>query len=210
MAAPIQSKHWDRTLPILNQGDLGSCTANAGTGALGTEPYWSRVGRKVVPADAVAAEQFAVSLYTAATHVDPWPGSYPPEDTGSSGLAVCKVLRSRGIISGYRWATTAQGLARLLQDGPVLLGMPWHEAFMEPAPGGWIEHGDWRRSPVVGGHEVEIVGVEVDGRDMTRSVLTLTNSWGVGWADRGFFRMRLSTYMALKDCDLKQFVVAAQ
>jgi hypothetical protein len=84
MATPLQSKHWERRLGILQQGDLGSCTANAATGALGTEPFYSQVGHRVLPDGVDLAEAYAVALYSAATKVDPWPGSYPPEDTGSS------------------------------------------------------------------------------------------------------------------------------
>jgi hypothetical protein len=34
--AAIQTVHWQRAIPILDQGQLGSCTGNAGTGFLGT------------------------------------------------------------------------------------------------------------------------------------------------------------------------------
>jgi hypothetical protein len=197
---------WQRVLGILDQGSLGSCTGNAGVGALGTQPFYDAMGRQM-PLDVAAAERYAVQLYADATRLDVWPGSYPPEDTGSSGLAVCKVLRSRGVIAGYRWATSPAGLARLLQEGPVLLGMPWYSAFFDPAPGGWIERGDWQRSGVAGGHEVEVVGIDVDAHDFGRSALTLANSWGTGWGERGYFRMRLATYSQLWGCDVKQFVI---
>jgi hypothetical protein len=97
-----------------------------------------------------------------------------------------------------------------LQDGPVLLGAPWYNAWFEPAPGGWLERPGWQRSGIAGGHEVELIGVDVDTRDLSRSVLYGANSWGSGWSDHGYFKLRLSTYEQLKECDLKQFVVAAQ
>ena len=86
---------------VLDQGQLGSCTGNAGTGALGTQPFYDAVGSTVMPDpnDEAAAEQFAVQLYSDATVVDGYPGDYPPDDTGSSGLAICKVLKSRGTIT---------------------------------------------------------------------------------------------------------------
>jgi hypothetical protein len=88
-------------LAILDQGKLGSCTGNAGTGAVGTQPFYHQVGKNVLPAvdDASAGEQFAVKLYSDATKADAIPDSYPPDDTGSSGLAICKVLNARGTIS---------------------------------------------------------------------------------------------------------------
>ncbi len=126
MGKPLADQQWERVLAILDQGQLGSCTGNAGTGALGTQPFYDAAGKAVLPApdDAKAGEEFAVQLYSDATKVDPFPGEYPPTDTGSSGLAICKVLKSRGTIKGYRFARTAYGLLRLLQNGPVLQGMP--------------------------------------------------------------------------------------
>lgn len=204
MSAPLRTVHWARRIEILDQGQLGSCTGNAGTGALGTDPFFDHVLAKGLKLD----ESYAVNLYSAATQVDACPGSYPPEDTGSSGLAVCKVLKASNIISGYRWATTASGLVRLLQAGPVLLGMPWYEAFFSPDRRGFIDSARWQSSQLAGGHEVEIVGVDL-APHLAESVLTLANSWGTGWGDGGFFRMRLSTYSQLQQADLKQYLMAA-
>src|SRR5664279_5574787 len=66
MSGALTNRKWERVLPILDQGQLGSCTGNAGTGALGTEPFYSAVGHKVLgePNDAAAGEAFAVQLYS--------------------------------------------------------------------------------------------------------------------------------------------------
>jgi hypothetical protein len=210
MSGPIESKGWERVLAILDQGDLGSCTGNAGTGALGSQPFYDAVGRQELPdpSDAAVAEKFAVELYSEATVVDGYPGKYPPEDTGSSGLAICKVLKSRGTIGAYRWARSAHGFIRLLQAGPVLQGMPWYEAFFQPDGQAFID-GDpsWPSSKLAGGHEVEALGIEIDERDLFDSVVTYANSWGTGWGDEGRFRMRLRTYEQLSHVDLKQYVL---
>ena len=210
MRAPVTDRHWERVLAILDQGALGSCTGNAGTGALGTQPLFDAVGRSVLPdpADARAAERFAVGLYRDATVVDGYPGVYPPDDTGSSGLAVCKVLRDRHTIHGYRWASTAAGFARLLQDGPVLQGLPWYESFFEPDGAGFVDADPhWADSPLAGGHEIEAIAIEIDPHDLLDSVVTYANSWGTGWGDHGYLRMRLRTSEALDGVDLKQLVV---
>ena len=209
MANGWQDQHWERVLTILDQGQLGSCTGNAGTGALGTQPFYDAVGKSVLPddpQDADAAQEFAVQLYSDATVIDGYPGDYPPDDTGSSGLAICKVLKSRGTISRYRWARTAYGLLRLLQAGPVLQGMPWYNAFFEPDAQGFIDADrGWPGSGRAGGHEVEAVGVEINNDDAFDSVIIYANSWGTSWGDNGYFRMRLRTYEDLHGVDLKQF-----
>lgn len=210
MGKPLADQSWERVLTVLDQGHLGSCTGNAGTGALGTQPFYDAVGREVLPstADAADAEKFAVQLYSDATLVDGIKGNYPPEDTGSSGLAICKVLKTRGTIGGYRWARSAYGFLRLLQSGPVLQGMPWYNAFFEPDPQGFIDADPlWQSSGMAGGHEVEAVGVELDSGDAFDSVITYVNSWGTGWGDAGRFRMRLRTYEQLTGIDLKQYVI---
>jgi hypothetical protein len=210
MGKALNSREWERVLVILDQGDLGSCTGNAGTGALGTQPFYDAVGESVLPSpgDAQAGEEFAVQLYSDATKVDPYPGTYPPDDTGSSGLAICKVLKSRGTIGRYRHARSAYGLLRLLQSGPVLQGMPWYNAFFDPDGDGFIDsNSNWPSSGVAGGHEVEAIGVELDTDDAFNSAIIYANSWGSGWGVDGRFRMRLRTYERLDGVDLRQYVV---
>jgi len=211
MSVKLTSQHWERVAPILDQGSLGSCTGNAGTGALGTQPYFDKVGKTALGSsygDAVADEGYAVALYSDATRADPYPGAWPPDDTGSSGLAICKVLASRGTISGYRWATSATGYLTLLQSGPVLMGTPWYNAFFDPDRNGFIDSkSSWRWSGIAGGHEIEALAVDINASDLYASVITFANSWGTGWGDAGYFRMRLRTYTQLSGVDLKQFVV---
>jgi len=210
MARPLANQDWERVLVILDQGTLGSCTGNAGTGALGTQPFYDAIGQDVLPkaGDSTAAEEFAVQLYSDATAADGYPGDYPPDDTGSSGLAVCKVLKKRGTVAGYRWARTPYGLMRLLQRGPVLQGMPWYNAFFDPDHDGFIDaNPHWSSSGIAGGHEIEAIGLELDTTDAFDSVITYANSWGTSWGDAGRFRMRLRTYEQLSGIDLKQYKI---
>lgn len=211
MSTPLKNQNWERIIPILDQGQLGSCTGNAGTGLLGTEPFYDKVGNTALGTgdlDPTACEKFAIQLYSDATKADPYPGTYPPTDSGSSGLAICQVLKTRGTIKSYNWAQTAHGFLQLLQWGPVMMGLSWYEAFFEPDNNGFIDSNQhWSTSGLAGGHEVEVVEVELDTTNVNNSVLTCCNSWTTSWGDAGRFRIRLSTYNALHGVDLKQPVI---
>ena len=64
MGKPLSDQSWERVLTVLDQGDLGSCTGNAGTGALGTQPFYDAVGRAALPSLSVA-ESSACALVNA-------------------------------------------------------------------------------------------------------------------------------------------------
>jgi hypothetical protein len=190
--AAIRAVDWTRRIPVLDQGQLGSCTGNAGTGLLGTDSA-ARQGRTCVtitPAAAAAShgrftagvhvldEAFAVALYSLATALDAVPGQYPPADTGSSGIGVAKALRALGLATGYTHAFSLAALTSALQSGPVMIGIPWLNSMFEPAADGRILVD--RSSGVAGGHEIELN--RYDGAD----AYWITNSWGTSWGTGGF------------------------
>lgn len=179
--APIRSVWWTRRCAILDQGRLGSCTGNAAAGWLGTDD-----GQQTGRAD--VTEALAVDLYSAATQVDPFPGAYPPDDTGSDGLSVCKVLKARGLISAYTHCFGLSDVLAALQTGPVLAGTNWYEGMFTPDDRGVVEVS----GPVAGGHEYLLVGVDTD-----RAEVVFANSWGTGWGDGGYGRMSYDTLRRL-------------
>jgi hypothetical protein len=81
-------------------------------GALMTEPLW-RKGRKL---DEVQAR----ILYGMATKLDGLPGTFPPDDTGSSGLGVAKAAKALGYISAYHHAFGLEHALAALTLGPVI------------------------------------------------------------------------------------------
>jgi len=197
-AAPILPKSalrdadWARRIPVLDQGNLGSCTGNAATGALGTDSA-GRTAQTFVTISATGAaasrgrfaagrhlldEGFARSLYSLATELDAVPGAFPPVDTGSSGLGVAKALRMLGLAAGYRHAFHLQALTSALQFGPVIIGVPWLNSMFDPAADGRLTVDP--ESGVAGGHEVEIAQY-----DATHGEYWITNSWGASWGNRG-------------------------
>ena len=177
---------WPRYNAILNQGDTGSCTGQAMAGWLGCAPH-------ATPATAAQYDEvFAVSLYSAATRLDNFPGTYPPDDNGSSGLAVAKVAHRRGLISSYGWAFTTLGLLHALQHSPVLVGVPWFERFDEPDSHGQVHIG----GEIRGGHEFLIRGY-----DASAQLLLCDNSWSERWNApmHGSFSMSLDTWAQLRE-----------
>src|SRR6185437_16448546 len=68
----ITSVQHVRHIPILDQGDVGSCTGNAATGALGTSPVFDALPGKHIALD----ENEALRLYSAAEVID-GDGPYP-------------------------------------------------------------------------------------------------------------------------------------
>lgn len=224
----LRAVRWQPALPPLNQQDLyaqgirtsavvpgapdadavGSCTANAAATALSVLLAPEELERAGLPVDdTTEAERWALRLYAEATVVDEYlPYQWPPADSGSSGLGVARALKARGLIDSYSHALDADALADALQDGPVLIGLPWFNAWFTPAADGFVDTVPyWRTSGLAGGHEVCAIGLEEvaqypDGRVIPeRTVLRLRNSWGPDWGLDGDFFLRLSTYAALRD-----------
>ena len=179
-----------------------------------TEPSLEKLTVSGTGPSVLSAEAWAIGLYADATTKDQWrDATWPSQDCGSSGLGVAKALRSRGLIDQYGHATTAEELCALLQTGPVLMGMPWREAFFSPVGTSALldDIPDWESSPLAGGHEVCITALEdvafdtAGGLDYARTILRIRNSWSPSWGDQGHFRVSLALYQALRsEIDLVQ------
>jgi hypothetical protein len=209
-SGPVYNLHVQGDESYVAEGvGVHNCTANAATAlvsVLHSADTLAQYGLNT--ADPVAAEMWAIGLYADATTKDQWHDSqWPAIDCGSSGLGVAKALKDHGLIDQYGTATTAEELCQLLQTGPVLMGMPWHDAFSSPVGGQALldEIPNWQASPVAGGHEVCITALETVALDETNgglfydhTVLRVQNSWSSSWGDAGSFRMSLALYQALR------------
>jgi len=212
----IATADWPTPIATLDQGQTGSCTGNAGTYHLAQVLHaaYGDLSRAVIGSYKLAGnpsndEQFALQVYHQATVKDGFPGVYPPDDTGSSGLGVCRALKADKLVGSYKWATSRLGLATMLQTAGCIIGMPWYQAFFEPNSAGFIDADPkWSDSELAGGHEVYVEALEAwNLYDPYQSVIRFHNSWG-NWGDNGCGRMRLSTYEFLKSqIDVKQFRV---
>lgn len=231
-AATIKPVAHDPAIPILDQEDLlaqgidvtamfpkakglkkvdalGSCVGNATTYGLSSLYRGELDTIKLSATDAVHNEKFAIRRYHRASEKDDLLfQQYPNDDCGSSGLGTCKAAKADGLISSYRWATDAHGVATLLQDEGVLLGVPWFQSWFDPDSDGFVDGGDWNESGLAGGHEIYVAELESwDDRRPEKSVIRFVNSWSNTWGDHGSGRLRLSTYARLADqIDAKQFV----
>jgi len=171
--APLVSALHARTVLPFDQGELGSCTGNAMAGLLSTAPFSLEL-----------TEDDAVTLYKAATKLDKIPGHYPPDDTGSSGLAVAKAAHNRGWLRAYHHAFTLHAALASLGRVPTIAGINWYEGFDRPG-----SHGELLiAGSVRGGHEVELLGIDVEAQTVRGC-----NSWGPDWADHGYFTMSFAT-----------------
>lgn len=165
---PTEPIRWARQGPVFDQGDLGCCTATAALGLMMTEPF---TGGEVFSAEDVHA------FYSAETRIDRLRGVWPPDDTGSNGLAAMKVLKRWGLVTGYAHAFSPYVAVAALTRGPIAVGTVWLNSMFEPTNGRiYLDPA----SGVAGGHEYVI-----DGWDPKTRRVHMTNSWGEGWGDTG-------------------------
>lgn len=175
---------------ILDQGNIGSCTGNALEGALGCDPLHHWFERHT--------EKKAVKLYSRATALDEFPGVWEPDDTGSSGLAVCKAGVELGRLSRYEHAFGVEQALDALQDGPVITGIDWYEGFDNPDPSGRVTIGGQIR----GGHEIVARAyLPVPGDLPIDGLVKFDNSWGRGWGLNGSFLMTARTWATLLEAE---------
>jgi hypothetical protein len=188
----VSAKH-TRRIPVLDQGQLGSCTGNAGIGCLGTDPFWAtlasvperHVDVYIAGARYAFNETGAIDLYSDATKADDYPGQYPPDDTGSDGLTIAKVLKSAGEISGYQHTFSRDDALKALGVTPAIVGIPWTNDMFNP-------DGDGRVHPtgsIAGGHE--ICADEVDAENQR---VWFTNSWGTSFGVNGRFYLSFADF----------------
>jgi hypothetical protein len=196
----VVSKNWPRRIPVLDQGEVGSCTGNATVHALGCDPNYATLATKV-KAGLRLDEPEAQRIYSAAETID-GDGPFPPNDNGSYGLSVAKAAKNAGLISGYTHATSLNAMCSALQRGPVIIGINWYDSFDTPNPSsGRVEISS--NAVIRGGHEVCVNWIDVKNR-----LFVATNSWGVGWGIKGTFEFSWDTMTTLfgEQGDCTQFV----
>lgn len=169
---------WNREIAVLDQGDVGSCTGNACTGCLGTDPDYTDLATEIA-AGLTLDENEALTLYSAAEVID-GVGPYPPNDNGSSGLSVAKAAKNAGLCSGYLHATTIAQAHTAIQAGPMMVGSNWYTSMDTPDANGLVAIS--ADATVRGGHEYECIGY-----DIATDLWEFVNSWGDSFGVQGHF-----------------------
>jgi len=189
--------------PVYDQGQLGSCTANAIAGALEFErlkqgaPDWTpsrlfiyyneRWLEGSVASDSGA--QLRDGIKSVATQGD-CPETYWPYDVTQFATVPPPACYTDALkYKAVQYLSVAQDLADMracLAAGyPFVFGFTVYSSFESaavagtgqvPMPG-WLER-------AVGGHAVLAVGY-----DDASSTFIVRNSWGAGWGDAGYFYM---------------------
>ena len=173
---PIRTVHHEEFVPVFDQGQLGSCTANAALGTLVTAPF-GKPG-------AAYTEKDAVALYELETKLDDSqiPGEFPPNDTGSTGPWSMMALEKQHKIRSFTHSRSAHHALLLLNQGPISIGVTWFQSMFdvgELPSGQSVIHVD-PNTEVAGGHQVCLVA-----NDTHSQMVYVRNSWGTSWGDDG-------------------------
>lgn len=176
---------WSRYIPVIDQVDVGSCVGQAYAGALGSHPLWSSVPEKIKSTLRSVPRAYGEGIYSAATAIDPYEGTWPPDDTGTDTRSGAQVLLSRKLITRYEWiendgdpAATVRSIVGALAERPVVIGIPWLDSFDWPDKDGLIRI--TVGATVRGGH-----ALIVDECNVTTGEIGITNSWGPSWGVEG-------------------------
>lgn len=127
---------------------------------------------------------YAHRVYSQATRLDPWPGSWTPNDTGSSGLAAAKAAQRMGYGGRYRhlFRGADQVVQTIMAGRVVSVGSWWTSGMSRPNAQRVIEPTGRR----IGGHQY-VAWAYDKPRD-----LVLIRCWWGGYRDVWIKRTHLN------------------
>jgi Papain family cysteine protease len=173
----LRSRTWRHYIQILDQGEVGQCTGFASTNVLGTSPWWGTLKHQRQAGLELNGGEGS-TIYSMATSLDPWPGSYPPDDTGSDGLSAAKACQRLGLIKSYQHITSLDAAQSAIQTRPFIVGTNWYSMMDEPNAKGVVTVG----GTVRGGHEYACIGWS-----RVHGMWKFVQSWGPTWGKAGYF-----------------------
>ncbi len=189
--------------PVYDQGDLGSCTANAGAGLaefvmkkIGKSfftparlaiYYWNRVADGTVKEDAGSSlSQTMTTLETVGVpHESNW-WYNPAKFAVKPNKKVVDDASKHIMLNGLSIQQDLNHMRACLAEGfPFMFGFTVYESFESDAMAkNGIMTMPVRGEKILGGHAVLAVGY-----DDSKNLFKVRNSWGVDWADKGYFYM---------------------
>lgn len=168
--------------PLYDQ-TYGSCTINATSSALNTAPNHKPYTRRI-------PETKIIPMYRRVTQIDPFHGTFEPDDTGSNGLSACKVQVEFQHSNRYEWGFGLEHCLDALVLRPGCFGTNWYRGMFRPDANGFIEP----TGPIDGGHEWVSVGVDFEEEFVW--CVQSWGKWGIGYAPHrhktGYFKVRFS------------------
>jgi len=176
----------ERRLPIFDQGTLGDCVSNAGSGDLATEPCASHLP----PGHALTeiTTKWIQDRYHECTVADPYKGTWPPDDTGTDGLTYAKVMtKLHPWLAGFQHTFTTDDALAALQDFPFMFGTNWYDSMDTPDANGVVSVA--ANAYVRGGHEILFREY-----DSSTGLLWFDNSWSTAWGRLGRAGMTIGTF----------------
>lgn len=133
----------------------------------------------------------AIKGYSLATTLDPFQGTYPPNDTGSSGLAAAKAAVQLGIASHYEWFFGLDAILQGLQTKPISFGGYWFaDMFKANASNPLVRP----TGGIVGGHQWIL-----SGYDAKRKLIVGECWWGKSFGRNGRFLISVEDFRILVD-----------
>lgn len=168
-------KMWDEGT-VLDQGQEGACVGFGWTGE-----YLAQPAAPAKQPSQAAGNVFAASVYRDAKKIDEYPGE---NYDGTSVLAGAKVMMSKGFIKSYRWCFSIADIRdAIIQEGPVVIGIPWKDGMYQTDANGIVKVS----GKLVGGHCILLTGYDPAMKIGSRKheVFRWRNSWGTGYGVNG-------------------------
>lgn len=176
-----------RHIPVFQQGNLGRCVPTSGLGLLGTGVFFAAydaMENKPYP----LTEEGCIQAYRDVTRIDPFPGEWEPDDTGSDGLSMAKLLKSKGAIPGFLHTFNIRDFVAGLMRTACMVGTVWTNDMFEHDADAVVHP----TGSAAGGHEYIADGYIVKGdlfgprqRPAPTDMVRFMNSWGPEWGDDG-------------------------
>lgn len=189
---------WTSHSPTIQQGDVGSCTCSSQMVWFNTD--FATAARQSIlgAANYYFTQEHALELYKLATRLDPFPGSWPEEDTGSSGNAAAKASVRKKWLTSYTWIFSFTSLQAMIEKTPLQVGTLWTNDMFNPV-NGLVKVGALTDANIAGGHEYCMVGI-----DWQNELFIFRQTWGDDWDGAkpgGYFAISFKDFARLQEAD---------